>query len=971
MDMSVTNLRLDEGADLRSSALIEQVQTGVFVIQDERIRYANPAFGELVGWKRHELIGRHHHTTCCPEFHAHTDTVVQRRLAGKPGRPGLMRCLRRDGTSFDAKVYASRIDHEGAPAVLVTLLDVTELQEARRSAEWHAGMLARTEALCRSGSFEIQLPTGSIALSEGLCALAGLPPEAPRQVHIDALDWIPADERAYVAGFWRSATLGEPFEFEHRLLCSDGRKLQVLHRGLLEANGVNAARGIALLQDITAQREAELRIQELANHDEVTGLPNRAAFLDQIDAALHAARWDGRNVALLAIDIRRIAEIKTSMGFGAGDTLAMALAARLRAASTEHESVAHLGETEFALLLEYQPEQPVQDVARRAADLLQAMQLPVRLGATDVYPQCLIGAALFPADAESADRLLEAAQTARAGVGSGNAVAFFKPESNSRALRDMALESALTHAIGRGELLLHYQPQVDLSTGRISGAEALLRWRSHELGSVSPAEFVPVAERCGLIGAISEWVLHAACRQIAAWRRAGMPPVRIGVNLSPMELQRPDLARHVQSVLVASGADPSCLGLEVTEGTLMADVVHAAAVLRDIKSLGVEISLDDFGTGFSSLSTLSSLPIDVVKVDRSFVHDVTGSSKDVSVTRAIISMAHGLQMQVLAEGVETEGQLSLLVANGCDRFQGYWFSPPVSADELERLVREQRMVPERFISRARRTRTLLLVDDEENILNSLKRLLRRDGYHIITATSAAEGLQRLAEHEVDVIVSDQRMPGMTGVEFLRRAKELYPDTVRMVLSGYTELQSIIDAVNEGAIYKFLTKPWDDERLRGHVAEAFRQKDLGDENRRLSRQVEAANADLATVNARLEHLLAQRQDQTALLEASAGSMRQLLDGLPAAVLGIDPDGALVFANGEAASLLPDVDSWLGCPAATVLWPELFDASGRLAALDLSVVHDKRRLHVVARDISVEGQARGHVLVLMPEQAREAA
>jgi PAS domain-containing protein len=192
-----------------------------------------------------------------------------------------------------------------------------------------------------------------------------------------------------------------------------------------------------------------------------------------------------------------------------------------------------------------------------------------------------------------------------------------------------------------------------------------------------------------------------------------------------------------------------------------------------------------------------------------------------------------------------------------------------------------------------------------------------------------------------------------------------------VLSGYTELQSIIDAVNEGAIYKFLTKPWDDERLRGHVAEAFRQKDLADENRRLSRQVEAANADLASVNEQLEHLLAQRQDQTALLQASAGSMRELIDRLPAAVLGLDPDGSLVFANGEAERVLPHVDALMGQAAASVLWPELFDASGRLLLLDRTVMQRDKRLHVMAREISVDGQARGHVLVLLPEQAREAA
>ena len=710
MDMLVTPFPPAAEAHLPSRELVEQVQTGVYIVQDELFCYANPAFAEMVGWPVHELIGRHYHLTSTPEFRRHADNAIRRRLAGHPGRPGLIRCLRNDGSSFDAKVLASRIIHEGAPAVLVNLLDVTELQQARRKAEWHAGMLARTEALCRSGSFEIELPAGIVALSEGLRVLVGMPAQASRQAHIDALDWVPADERAYVAGFWRNATVGEPFEFEHRILCSDGRKLQVLHRGLLEATGPHSARGVALLQDITAQREAERRIQELAHHDEVTGLPNRSGFLDRIDAALHAARWDKRQVALIAIDVRRIAEVKTSMGFGAGDSLAMALAARLSAAAENQECVGQLGETEFALLLEYAPQadgsmpaaeqmaqQAAQQVAQRAAAVLQAMQLPVRLGSTNVYPQCLAGTATFPADADSAVQLLEAAQTARAGSGPGNAVACFKLESNSRVLRDLAIESELTHAIERRELALHYQPQVDLATGRLCGAEALLRWRSHQLGPVSPAEFIPVAERCGLIGALGDWVLREACRQIAAWKQAGLPPLRIGVNLSPVELQRPDLARHVQAVLAASGAEPACLGLEVTEGTLMADVAHAAAVLRDIKSLGVQISLDDFGTGFSSLSVLSSLPIDVVKVDRSFVRDVTAAPKDVSVTRAIISMAHGLQMQVLAEGVETEGQLSLLVANGCDKFQGYWFSPPVPADKLEQLVREQRVLPQRFV----------------------------------------------------------------------------------------------------------------------------------------------------------------------------------------------------------------------------------------------------------------------------------
>ena len=871
-------------AESSASGLADQAQTGLFVVQDDRIVYANETYVELVGWPMDKLIGLHHLRMTAPDFRAHAQAAVTRRLEGKVGRPGNVRCLKRDGQQFDAKVFARQVQFNGGPAVLVTLFDITELNQALQQARWNADMLARTESMCRSGSFEVVLPDGAATLSKGMRELVGLTEADASDANINMLAWVPVDEQAFVAGIWRNAVPGEPFEFQHRVHGPDGRRLIVLHRGLVDADkdGQSGFRGVALLQDISAQREAEMRLQELSTHDEVSGLPNRASFLDQLDAAMHTARWTSETITLLTIDVARIAEVKGKMGFGAGDTLLMAVAARLQQARLDGESIAQLSDTEFALMLEGSESVEDSVVRARAEALKLALQEPVRLAATDVYPQCVIGIASFPGDAQQPAQLLECAQTARLNSTEVTGIVFFKPDSNTRALREMKLESALRRALDAGELALHYQPQVDMSDGAVVGAEALLRWASPELGMVSPGEFIPVAERSGLIGKIGDWVLRTACLQIATWRRAGVPSVRIGVNLSATQLQTPELARHIQSVLMETGADPACLGIELTEGTAMSDVQHAASVLAEIRALGVEISLDDFGTGFSSLSCLRSLLIDVVKVDRSFVHDVTAAPEDVSVTRAIITMAHGLQMQVLAEGVETEGQLSLLAANRCDLIQGYLFSAAVPPDEFAKLLVEGRRLPERFVTRVRRTKTLLLVDDEENILASLKRLLRRDGYTIITACGAAEGLRRLSETEVDVIVSDQRMPGMTGVEFLRRAKELYPDSIRMVLSGYTELQSIIDAVNEGAIYKFLTKPWDDERLRGHVAEAFRQKDLADENRRLASQVESANSSYVELNSRLERLVAQQREQAELLSTSAGGMREVLDLLPAPV-----------------------------------------------------------------------------------------
>jgi len=294
--------------------------------------------------------------------------------------------------------------------------------------------------------------------------------------------------------------------------------------------------------------------------------------------------------------------------------------------------------------------------------------------------------------------------------------------------------------------------------------------------------------------------------------------------------------------------------------------------------------------------------------------------------------------------------------------QGFWFSPPLAPDDFAALLAQDKRLPDRFLNRVRRSHTLLLVDDEENILSALKRLLRRDGYQIITATSAADALQRLVEHEVDVILSDQRMPGMTGVEFLHRAKALYPHTVRMVLSGYTELQSIIDAVNEGAIYKFLTKPWDDVRLRAHVAEAFRQKDLADENRRLSLQVETTNADLARLNERLEHLLTQQREHTDLLAASAESTRGILDALPAAVLGVDPDGQVAYANERAEAMFSGAEGLLGRALGAVLPGCLLRGD---AVTDLQL--NGRRFQVRCSEFVLGAGPRGQLLVLLPPPA----
>ncbi|UTY60963.1 EAL domain-containing protein [Massilia sp. erpn] len=496
-----------------------------------------------------------------------------------------------------------------------------------------------------------------------------------------------------------------------------------------------------------------------------------------------------------------------------------------------------------------------------------------------------------------------------------------------RAGNDVLLGAALQ----RNELRLLYQPLVSLQDGGIASVEALLRWQHPEQGLITAADFVPQAEAAGLMAMLDEWALRQACADLARWLAAlakdrpasdaPAPAVRVSVNIAPDRLRDARFPALVHSLLQEHGLAAAGLMLELTEAALLPDAGASLHALHELKALGVQLVLDDFGTGSSSLGNPKRFPFDYVKIDCSFIRDVVSDHGDAALCKTIIAMAHHLGLKVVAEGVENSAQCDFLRRNMCDLIQGYVFSPPVDQGAILTLLAEQRCLPPELRRIQRQQRSLLLVDDEPNILAALKRLLRRDDYTIHTAASGPEGLEILARHPVDVIVSDQRMPGMIGADFLRKAKDLYPDTIRIMLSGYTELQSVTDAVNEGAIYKFLTKPWDDERLRGHVAQAFRLKEVNDENERLNLELRSASQELAAANRRMEELLQQKQQQISRSEISLNVAREVLQHLPLPVIGMDDSGLLAFANSAAAHLLGPGATLLGNEAVQAL-PELF-------------------------------------------------
>lgn len=489
----------------------------------------------------------------------------------------------------------------------------------------------------------------------------------------------------------------------------------------------------------------------------------------------------------------------------------------------------------------------------------------------------------------------------------------------------LSFHAELEQALALDQLCLLYQPLVDLQTGAVVSLEALVRWQHPVQGLLAAHAFLPRAEAAGMTAAIGHWVLRRACGDLNAWRRGGQNHLRVAVNVSPSQFRDPGFGDAVAAMLDDYAITPAALTLEITETALTEAGDGCDDVLAGFKARGLNLTLDDFGSGHGSLSSLKRYPFDAIKIDADFIRNVVNDSHDAAMAKSIIAMGHNLGMKVVAEGVETESQCDFLRRNMCDQIQGYFFAPPLASAELHQLLVSGRALPEHLLRMHKPPRRLLMVDDEPNILAALKRLLRGDHYQVYSANDGPQGLAVLAEHPVDVIVSDQRMPGMLGADFLRKARELAPDTIRIMLSGYTELQSVTDAVNEGAIYKFLTKPWDDEQLRGHIADAFRIKEIADDNLRLNLEVRSANQELAAANRRMEQLLQEKQRQISRGEISLSVAREVLQHLPLAVIGMDDAGMIAFVNGAAAGLFRHGGALLGSEAGNVL-PELFQADG---------------------------------------------
>ena len=446
---------------------------------------------------------------------------------------------------------------------------------------------------------------------------------------------------------------------------------------------------VLVFHDISEARKNAVQMAYLATHDSLTGLPNRAFLGDRLAEALSLAQREGHRVALMFIDVDNFKTINDSLGHHVGDRLLVEIADRLRSAVRGSDTVSRQGGDEFVILLHQVADRLAPaDVARKLLESLRGIQ---GIGNDEVRVSGSIGIALYPDDGEDADVLTRNADSAmyHAKALGRNNFQFFTKALNDSAAERLRLENSLRRAVEQNEFELHYQPKIALHDGRIIGAEVLVRWRHPTRGLVSPGHFIAAAEQSGLIKPIGSWVLREACTQTRAWQRAGIPPVPMAVNLSAMQLHGEGFLEEVTSVLQETDLPPHLLEFEVTESVSIHGEEKAVNWLETLKGMGVKLSIDDFGTGYSSLSYLKRLPIDSIKIDQSFIRDITTDPDDAAIITAIIRMAHSLRLNVIAEGVENADQLDFLRRQNCNQVQGHFFSRPVPADEFERLLREQ------------------------------------------------------------------------------------------------------------------------------------------------------------------------------------------------------------------------------------------------------------------------------------------
>jgi len=688
----ITERRQAETKLRLSAQIIEQIHDSVVSTDLEGyVTSWNKGAERLFGYTEAEALGRHISFVYPKEEHAFLENGVIAPLKRLGQHKTEVRMRRKSGEDFHAELLLSMLrDANGEPVGMIGYsLDITAEKTAREALRENNEILERIFDSTQYCVAYLDRGFNFIRVNRAYAHACAHPPDYfPGKNHFALYPHAEHEAifRRVVETGEAFSILAKPFEFPDHPEWGVTYWDWTLHP-LKDADGRVEALLFVLL-DVTQRKRAEEQLNYLAYYDALTGLPNRARLLERLQQAMLDAGRVNRLVAVMFLDLDRFKYINDTLGHAAGDGLLKAVAERLKTCVRPGDIVARLGGDEFTVALASVAH--VDDVARVARKIVDSFAQPFRVGDHALFTTTSVGITLYPFDEQDAEGLLKNADAAMylAKERGRNNFQFFTAELNVRAERRLRIETALRTALERNELSLHYQPQVDTKTGRITGMEALLRWTHPELGNVSPVEFIPVAEETGLILPIGEWVLRSACRQTKAWHATdfSFSKMQVAVNISGKQLRQRDFPDLVQAILEESGLEARYLDLELTESLLMEDIEGTADAMHTLHDLGVSFSVDDFGTGYSSLAYLKRFPIDILKIDRSFVRDIATDPNDVAIVKTIIAMAHTLGMKVVAEGVETREQLEFLRAQACDGSQGYYCSAPLPAGEFSELL---------------------------------------------------------------------------------------------------------------------------------------------------------------------------------------------------------------------------------------------------------------------------------------------